>query len=111
MLGINIDTKINLTNDKRKHYPFIFTANTCTACGKENTLKIIDKFGNVTTKEIHPFDHIKCTSCGAIYAIKWEQDDKDHMHPQAVDPGLKDRFFNGLGNIVQNVKSEINNLL
>ena len=111
MIGINIDTKINLTNDKRKHYPLVFNTNTCTACGKEGTLKIIDKFVNISNKEIHPFDHIKCIACGAIYTIKWEQDDKDHMHPQAVDPGLKDRFFNGLGNIVQNVKSEINNLL
>lgn len=111
MLGINIDTKISITNNKKKHYPLVFSTNVCTVCGAEGTLQVIDKFGNVTTKEIHAFDHIKCSKCGALYGIKWDKDDTNHMSPLAVDPGLKDRFFNGLGNVVQNVKSEINNLL
>ena len=112
MLGIDINCKIDLTNDKRKKYPLIFSSNICTSCGAEGTLTFIDKLGNpVRNIEVYPFSHIVCSKCGALYGIKWDKDKDGHMSPLAVDPKLKDRFFNCLGKNIQNIKSDIKNIL
>ena len=112
MIGINFDTKLSVTNTNKKHYPILFSNNTCTVCGSENTLKVIDKFGNISKSDIKPLDHIKCMKCGALYGIKWDKEDPEHrMTPSAVDPNLVDRFFDGLGNIINNTKDELSKLL
>ena len=90
-IGINLNIDIN-----KVQYPIYFERkNICVHCGAENKLVFIDKFGRETTKEIYPFDHIKCLSCNRTYSIKWQRDESNgKMFPTAVDPSFKQEFIN-----------------
>ena len=94
-IGVDINLKIN-----KVQYPIHFEKrNECVHCGGIDTLIFVDKFGRESNKEIHPFDHIKCKSCGRHFSILWQKDDKTgKMFPCAVDPSLKQEFVNMLRN-------------
>ena len=94
-IGINLNIDIN-----KVQYPVYFEKrNICVHCAAEGKLIFIDKFGRETSKEIYPFDHIKCKACGRQYSIKWQRDDfNDKMFPTAVDPSFKQEFINLLCN-------------
>ena len=93
MIGVNINIDIS-----QKQYPIYFDKkNICVHCGAEGQLTFVDKFGNETKKEIYPFDHIKCKSCGRPYSILWQVDKESNsqrMYPCAVDPSFKQEFVN-----------------
>lgn len=93
MLDFNINVDLQIS---QKEYPICFEKrNICVHCGKEGTLKFVDKFGNETRKEIHPLDHIKCNACGRHYSILWKKDQNSgRMYPTAVDPSIKQEFVN-----------------
>jgi hypothetical protein len=93
MFNIGVDVNLNV---KDVVYPIYFDKkNICVHCGAEGALMFVDKFGNKTRKEIHAFDHLECTRCGRIYSIKWQVDDNtQRMYPTAVDPSIKQEFFN-----------------
>lgn len=96
MLDFRLNVSANL-DIKRIQYPIYFEKrNICVHCGQENTLLFVDKFGNETRKDIHPFDHIKCKHCNSIYSILWQNDpdNNNKMYPTAVDPGIKQEFLN-----------------
>ena len=44
-------------------YPIVFNDNTCPHCGKEKSIKFVDKYGNVVKEPIYPATNLKCTSC------------------------------------------------
>lgn len=90
-LKVNIDVDVN-----KKIYPISFVKkNVCIHCGAENSIIFVDKFGNETRNEIHPFDHMKCRSCNRSYSIKWERDDNSNkMYPVPVELGIKQEFLN-----------------
>ena len=93
MLNIGVNVNIDIT---QKQYPIYFDKkNICVHCGAEGRLTFVDKFGNETKKEIHPFDHIKCKACGRRYSIYWQVDPSNgRMYPCAVDPSFKQEFVN-----------------
>lgn len=93
MLNINIDVKID--TDKPT-YPIRFEKrNVCVHCGAEHCLKFVDKFGNLTSQEIYPFDHITCTNCGTDYSILWQKDDSNGKYfPTAVEKSTVRDFLN-----------------
>ena len=93
MLNFNVDVKIGLNEVS---YPLLFDGkNVCVHCGGEGTLVIVDKFGNETKQEIHPFDHIKCKKCGRLYSIRWEHDPNNgKMYPIADERSIKREFIN-----------------
>ena len=105
MFNVNVDIKL-----KETHYPIRFNSNLCVKCGKENTLEMVDIFGKPCKSELHPFDHIRCNCCGAIYSILWEKDDDGHMAPYPTDPSIKQEIFNLLnkrsidGNKINTIK-------
>lgn len=92
---LNLGVKINLELSE-KEYPIYFERhNECVHCGAKKSLMLVDKFGNATTKEIHPFTHIKCNNCGRIFSIQWNRDNATgKMFPCAVDPSIKKEFLN-----------------
>ena len=97
MLNINVKVDIDVS---KKQYPVYFEKrNVCVHCGAEGSLTFVDKFGRETKREIYPFDHIKCKACGREYSIMWQydSDNPDVMYPTAVDPSIKQEFFNLLG--------------
>ena len=95
MLGGLIN--INISAD-RVHTPFYFEhKNICVRCGAEGQMVFIDKFGRETTKDIYPFENIKCKACGGLYSIKWDKGEDGKMYPSAVDPCLKQEFVNAVG--------------
>ena len=62
MLGLGIDVDIDV---KKVKFPIHFeNKNICVHCGGQGTLIFVDKFGRESNKDIHAFDHIKCTKCG-----------------------------------------------
>lgn len=93
MLNLKFDFGVSVSESK---YPVTFhKRNTCIHCGADGSLEFVDIFGNKSNKEIHPFDHIKCKKCGRSYSINWEQEeDSCKMYPVAVEPGIKQEFFN-----------------
>lgn len=92
MLGLTKNINININSYE---YPVYFEKrNICVHCGAENTLTFVDKFGRETNKDIHPFDHIKCKSCGRTYSIKWNRNENGKMHPVATDHTLYQEFIN-----------------
>lgn len=75
-------------------YPILFDkVNICVQCGAEGSLVFVDKYGNKTKQEIHPYDHIVCTKCGAKFEILWKKDG-ERMYPVAADPIYRDDFLN-----------------
>jgi hypothetical protein len=95
MLGglINIQASVD-----RVHTPFYFEhKNICVRCGAEGEMVFIDKFGRETTKDIYPFENIKCKKCGGLYSIKWDKGEDGKMYPSAVDPSMKQEFVNAIG--------------
>jgi ribosomal protein L37E len=91
MLDLNKMFNVSL-EIKHAEFPLYFKhRNVCIHCGAEESLVFIDKFGKESTKEIAPFDHIRCKRCGRIYSMKWEPDEKDHSiyRPSAVEFDIK----------------------
>lgn len=93
MLEINTSIDVNI---RKIECPIYFSKrNICVHCGSEGTLKFIDKFSNITKKEIYPFSGIICTNCNTKYSIKWEIDDTNNkMYPCAVDNNIVSDFLN-----------------
>ena len=93
MLNINLNISVDIS---KKSYPISFIKrNICVHCGAEGSIVFVDKFGSETRNEIHPFDHMKCRTCGRNYSIKWERDeDTSKMYPVPVELGLKQEFLN-----------------
>lgn len=95
MLNLGVDVDIDV---KKVHAPVAFVhKNVCVHCGGEGTLKFVDKFGRISSKEINAFDHIKCSKCGKPYSIEWSADesrDPDKLYPTAVEPDIKKGFMN-----------------
>lgn len=92
MLNINVDMNVNVTNPT---YPVYFDNNTCVACGAENTLTFVNIFGKPCREEIHPYDFIKCTKCGAKYSIEWKPNkETGKMKPIPSDTSLVRTFMN-----------------
>ena len=87
--GFNIDVQ-NI------RYPFYFERkNICVSCGAEGTLKFINIFGKEAKHEIHPFESLKCSRCGALYSIKWDKDEEDgKLYPSGVDKSIVRDFLN-----------------
>lgn len=98
MLNFKVTIDVGVET-KNTQYPIVFDRrNVCIHCGAENTLIFVDKFGKETRKEIHPFDHIKCTKCGRNYSISWQKDiENGKMYPTAVERGIKQEFMNFIG--------------
>lgn len=96
---------VDITNVE---YPIYFERkNECVCCGAEDQLTFVNIFGRETDKEVHPFDHIKCKQCGAIYSIKWDRDgESGKLYPSAIDPSIKNEFVNLVGNKVIKQKGE-----
>lgn len=92
---LNIGVKVNV-DIKDVKYPVYFEGkNICAHCGAEGSLVLVDKFGNETRREIHPFDHIKCRACGRVFSIKWVKDPTNNkLIPCAVSPCIKQEFVN-----------------
>ena len=92
MINLDVNVDIQLRN---VHYPIYFKRkNICVACGAEKVLKFINIFGKETGSEIHPFDHIKCGKCGALYSIDWDKESDGKLYPSAIDPSIKRDFTN-----------------
>lgn len=102
-IGLNVKLEVN-----KVQFPIYFERNNiCVHCGSEGQLIFVDKFGRETKTEIHPFDHIKCKSCGRLYSILWQRDESNgKMFPTAVDPSFKQEFVNLLTNKVVKEKGE-----
>jgi hypothetical protein len=81
---------------KEIQYPFYFERkNICVSCGAEGSLKFINIFGKESTHEVHPFESLKCSRCGASYSIKWDRDkETDKLYPSAVDKKITTDFLN-----------------
>lgn len=97
MLNINVKANLDVSiGSDKKEYPIYFERkNICVCCGAERSLKFVDKFGSITSKEIYPFDHIICTNCGATYSISWKRDSKNgRYYPVPVDSSIKQDFLN-----------------
>ena len=92
MLNINVNLDVNVS---KPTYPVYFDKNICVACGAENTLTFVNIFGKECREEIHPYDHIKCTKCGAKYSIEWMNNkETGKMKPIPSDPSLVKNFMN-----------------
>lgn len=87
MLGIN--TNVDILDP---YYAIIFDRkNVCCHCGKEGTLKVIDKYDKIVNQEVYSFDHIECENCKAKYGIEWRNKNNKY-YPVAVDYSIKNRF-------------------
>ena len=93
MIKPNIDLNIEF---EEVHYPFYFERkNICVSCGAEGSLKFINIFGKEATHEVHPFESLKCSRCGALYSIKWDKNKNDgKLYPSAVDKNITRDFLN-----------------
>jgi hypothetical protein len=92
-LGVNLNIDVDL---KEVHFPVYFERkNICVSCGESGCLKFINIFGKESSHEVHPFEHIKCSKCGAIYSIKWDKDQEtEKLYPSAVDRSMYRDFLN-----------------
>lgn len=97
MLNFSVDVNLNID---RIQYPVLFDKkNICLHCATEGSLVFVDKFGKETSKEIFPFDHLKCKKCGRRFSILWQSDpDTKKMYPSAVEYNIKQEFVNLIGN-------------
>ena len=74
-------------------YPIVFNDNTCPHCGKEKSVKFVDKYGNVVKEPIYPTTNLKCTSCDTEFFIKWvPEEDSDEMRAIITSDNSKDIF-------------------
>lgn len=97
MLGGLINIQANV---EKVRVPFYFkNKNICVRCGAEGQMVFIDKFGRETTKDVYPFENLKCKVCGGLYSIRWEKGQDGKMYPSAVDPSLKQEFVNAIGTV------------
>ena len=81
------------------HYPIYFERkNICVSCAAEGTLKFINIFGKESSHEVHPFEYLKCSRCGAIYSIKWIKGEDGKLYPSAVDKNITRDFLNNFKN-------------
>lgn len=86
-------------NYREIHYPIYFNKkNICVSCGAEKALKFINIFGKEASHEVHPFESLKCSKCGAVYSIKWERGEDDKLYPSAVDKSIIRDFLNNFKN-------------
>ncbi len=88
--------ELNVDIDVREiHYPIYFERkNICVSCGAEGTLKFINIFGKESPHEIHPFESLRCSRCGAAYSIKWSKGEDGKLYPSAVDRNITRDFIN-----------------
>ena len=93
MLDLDLNIEVEY---KKKIYPIYFERkNICVHCGGEGTLKFINIFGKEASHEVHPFESIKCSKCGAVYSIKWNKNEDDgKLYPSAVDKNITRDFLN-----------------
>lgn len=93
-------------NIKEYHYPIYFERkNICISCGAEGDLKFINIFGKEASHEVHPFEYLKCTRCGATYSIKWDRSEEDNkLYPSAVDKSIAKDFLNNFKNRNDKIK-------
>ena len=92
MIKPTVDLNVEL---EEIHYPFYFERkNICVSCGAEGSLKFINIFGKESTHEVHTFESLKCSKCGALYSIKWTKGENDKLYPSAVDKSITRDFLN-----------------
>lgn len=97
-IGLNYDSReksFGVTATPYSYPVYFEKRNICIHCGAENTLKFVDKFGRETSKDIYPFENIKCTACKTVYSIMWKPDEGGKkMHPCATDKSIIREFVN-----------------
>ena len=92
MIKPTVDLNVEL---EEIHYPFYFERkNICVSCGAEGSLKFVNIFGKEAAHEVHPFESLKCSRCGAVYSIKWTKGENDKLYPSAVDKSITRDFLN-----------------
>ena len=92
MIKPSIDINVKL---EETYYPFYFERkNICVSCAAEGCLKFINIFGKEVLHEVHPFEYLKCSRCGAIYSIKWVRGEDGKLYPSAVDKTIIRDFLN-----------------
>ena len=92
MIKPTVDLNIDL---KEVHYPFYFERkNICVSCGAEKSLIFVNIFGKEASHEVHPFEYLKCSRCGAVYSIKWSKGQDEKLYPSAVDKSITRDFLN-----------------
>jgi Zn ribbon nucleic-acid-binding protein len=65
--------------------PFTFMDyRTCVKCGHKS-VEMIDKFNRPTHNTFYTVTKMKCNHCGAIYSIKWQENNAGNMVPTCVD--------------------------
>jgi hypothetical protein len=103
-LGIKLNFEI-----QKIDYPIVVKKeNICLHCGSRGTLRMVDKFGAITKKEIYPYEHIECINCKRIYSIDWREDaEKDRLYPVAVSPNLKSQILNSIASDKEKRDKEI----
>lgn len=74
-------------------YPIRFRSNTCVHCGKDETLRFKDKFGNITLNPVYVVENLVCINCNREYPIKWEKSEKtEKMVPTGCSTNLISEF-------------------
>lgn len=101
-----IKPSIELNVDvKEIQYPIYFERkNICVSCAAEGSLKFVNIFGKEASHEVHPFESLKCSRCGAIYSIKWTKGEDDKIYPTAVDRSIVRDFLNNFKNKDKKIK-------
>lgn len=95
MIKLGIDLNFDI---QPIEYPItVIGENICLHCGSSGSLQTVNIFGRPDPSGIRPFSHIKCTSCGRIFSIKWTRRENGKMIPVAICPSLKNEFLNMFG--------------
>jgi Zn ribbon nucleic-acid-binding protein len=56
----------------------------CVKCGHKS-VEMVDKFERTTRHTFYTITKMKCSHCGAIYSIKWQEDSSGTLVPTCVD--------------------------
>ena len=73
-------------------YPVRFHNNTCVHCGKTGTLRLKDKFGNITKSPVYTVNNLVCINCEREFFIKWEKESDEKMKPTSCSDSLISDF-------------------
>ena len=88
--------------------PFSFSDyRICVKCGSKS-VEMIDKFNRPTRTKFYPVTKMRCNHCGAVYYIKWVENESGNKIPVCADVDSIDQFKE---DIIQYAKSKRRQIL
>ncbi len=86
--------------------PFCFSDyRICVKCGKK-AVEMFDKFNRPTHTKLYPVTRMRCANCGAVYYIKWIDEDNNKI-PVCTDIDAINKFEDSIIEYAKEMRRKI----